>query len=76
MPLSNATYSASYIHPYIDGGWLPCKVPTSTSGAVSGQFSVLPSDTSTCRPGEMNQRPSDNKTLTLSLSHPTNHTKN
>ena len=32
-------------------------------------FSVLPKDTSTCRPGESSQRPSDNKTLALVLSH-------
>ena len=31
--------------------WLPCKVPTSPPGAVLG-FSILPKDTSTCRPGE------------------------
>ena len=28
-------------------------------------FSLLPKDTSTCRPGELNQRPSDNKMLAL-----------
>ena len=34
---------------------------TSSSGD-SLEFSILPRDTSTCRPGESNQRPSDNKT--------------
>ena len=32
-------------------------------------FSILPKDTSTCRPGESNPRHSDNKTLALLLSH-------
>ena len=32
-------------------------------------FSVLPKDTLICRPGETNQRPSDDKTLALPLSH-------
>ena len=32
-------------------------------------FSILPKDTSTCSPGESNQRPSDNKALPLPLSH-------
>ena len=32
-------------------------------------FSVLPKDTSTCRPGESNQRPSNNMMLALPLSH-------
>ena len=30
-------------------------------------FSILPKDTSTCRPWESNQQPSDNKTLALPL---------
>ena len=33
------------------------------------EFSILPKDTSTCRPGDPNQRPSDNKMLALPLSH-------
>ena len=35
-------------------------------------FSILPKDSSTCRPGESNQRPADNKTLApvLSCSRP------
>ena len=37
--------------------WLPCTVPTSTSGAAWGLVS------STCRPGESNQWPSNKKTL-------------
>ena len=40
------------------------EVPTSTSEAICG-FSILSKDTSTCRLGESNQRPSDNKTLAL-----------
>ena len=32
-------------------------------------FSILPKDTSTCRPGESNQWPSNNKTLALPLIH-------
>ena len=32
-------------------------------------FSILPKDTSTCRPGESNQWPSDYKKLALRLSH-------
>ena len=32
-------------------------------------FSILPKDTPACRPGELNQRPSHNKTLALPLSH-------
>ena len=32
-------------------------------------FSILPKNTSTCRPGESNQWTSDNKTLALPLSH-------
>ena len=32
-------------------------------------FSILPKDTSKCRPGESNQQPSDNKTLALPLRH-------
>ena len=28
-------------------------------------FSILPKDTSTCIPGELNQQPSDNKTVAL-----------
>ena len=32
-------------------------------------FSILPKDTLTCTPGELNQWPSDNKTLALPLSH-------
>ena len=55
--LSKATNSNSYINCW----WrLPCKVPTSTSRAVCG---------STCRPGEWNQRPTDNSTLTVPLSY-------
>ena len=33
------------------------------------RFSILPKDTSTCRPGESNQRPSNNRTLALPLNH-------
>ena len=33
------------------------------------EFSNLTKDTSTCKPGESNQRPSNNKTLALTLSH-------
>ena len=32
-------------------------------------LSILPKDTWTCRPGELNQQPSDNKTLVLPLRH-------
>ena len=32
-------------------------------------LSILSRDTSNCRPGELNQRLSDNKTLALPLSH-------
>ena len=32
-------------------------------------FIILPKDTSTCRPGESNQRPSSNKARALTLSH-------
>ena len=32
-------------------------------------FSISPKNMSTCRPGELNQQPSDNKTLALALSH-------
>ena len=32
-------------------------------------FSILPKDTSTGRPGELNQRTSSNKTLALPLNH-------
>ena len=37
-------------------------------------FSILSKDTSTCRPGESNQQPSNNKTPALPLihSHPQN----
>ena len=48
--------------------WLPCKVPTSTSGADLW-FSILPKDALTCRPWESNSRPSNNKMLALPLSH-------
>ena len=38
--LSKATYSNSYIHSFIHWWWwLPCKVPTRTSGAVWGSVS-------------------------------------
>ena len=58
-----------FIHAFIHWWrWLPCKVPSSASGAVWG-FSILPKNTSTCRPGESNQLPSDNKMLALPLSH-------
>ena len=33
------------------------------------EFSILPKDILTYRPGELNQRPSVNKTLGLPLSH-------
>ena len=32
-------------------------------------FSIFPKDTSTCRPGELNQRPSNNKMMALPLSY-------
>ena len=32
-------------------------------------LSILPKDTATCRPGELNQQPSDNNTLALPLSN-------
>ena len=32
-------------------------------------FSILPKDTLRCRTGELNQQPSDNKALALTLSH-------
>ena len=35
----------------------------------SSGFSILPKDTLTCRPGELKQKPSDNKTLAVPLSH-------
>ena len=36
--------------------------------SVSLGFSIFPKDTSTCRPGESNQRPSDNKMLAVRLN--------
>ena len=63
--LSKTTYSNSFIQWW---WWLPCKVPTSTSGAVLG-FSILPKDNSTYLSGELNQGPSNNKTLALPSSH-------
>ena len=61
--LSKGTYSNSHFHKLV-----PCKVPTSRSGAVWG-FSVLPKDTSTNRPRELNQQPSNIKTPALSTIH-------
>ena len=57
--MCRTTYSNSYIHIL-----MACKVPTSTSGAVMG-FSILLKATLTCSQGELNQQPSNNKTLAL-----------
>lgn len=54
----------TYIHWW---WWLWCKVPNSTSGAVP--FSILPKETFACRPGILNQQPSDSEALALPLSH-------
>ena len=35
----------------------------------SVELRILPKDTSTCRPGDLNQQPSDNKMLALPPSH-------
>ena len=63
--LSNGTYRNTFIQ---WRWWLPCKVLISTSGAVLGSV-ILPKDTSTCRLGESNRHPSNNKTQVLPLSH-------
>ena len=61
-----------FIHTFIHWWWwLPCKVPIRSSLG----FSILPKDTSTYRPGEWNQRPSDKKTMALPLSHSKTNTK-
>ena len=65
MPLSKATYSNSYIHTLM--------AMAAMQGAdqcirSSLGFSILPKDTSTWRPGESNQQPSDNM-LAQPLSH-------
>ena len=55
-----------FIHTFIHWWrWLPCKVPTSTSGAVLGSVSWP----GTVLRAESNHRPSNNKTLALPLSH-------
>ena len=60
MPLSKPTYSNSYFHSYTDDHQEPF--------GYQYHFRILPKHTLTFRPGEMNQRPSDNKTLALPLS--------
>ena len=44
--------------------WIPCDQHMRSSLG----FSILPKVTSTCRPGESNQRPSDNKLLLLLIT--------
>ena len=60
--LSKATYSNSYIH-------TPMVVAAMQDDdqhiRSSLEFSILPKDTSTCRPGESKQKSSDNKRLAL-----------
>ena len=58
--LSKVTYSNSYIHSHTDGGGCLARCRP----ALQEQFEVqcLYHDTSTCRPGDSNQRPSENKT--------------
>ena len=67
MLLSKAIYSNSYIHSYTDGG--DCH--TRCRQAHQEGFSILPKDTSACRHGESNQRPSNNMTLALPLGQST-----
>ena len=59
--LSKATYSNSFIQSHIDGA------DQHTRSSLG--FSILLKDTSTCRPGELNQQPSDDKTLAQPLIH-------
>ena len=66
MLLSKTTYSNSYIHTLM--------VVAAMQGAdqhirSSLGFSILPKDTWTCRPGELNQRCSDNETLVSAPEH-------
>ena len=63
-PLSEVTYSNSYT----EGGGCHARCVNQHIRSSWG-FSILPKDTLTCRPGESNQRPSNKKTLALSLSH-------
>ena len=57
------------IHTYIHTLTAVAAVQGADQHRSSLGFSVLPEDTSTCRPGEWSQRPSDNETLALVLSH-------
>ena len=66
--LSKATYSNSHIPSYTVGGAAAMQGADQHTRSILG-FSILPKVTSTCRPGETNQQPSDNKTLALPQSH-------
>lgn len=63
--LSKVTNSLLYIHSYTDGGGCHerCRPAHQEQGGLG--FSVLPKDSLTCKPGELNQQPSNNKMLAL-----------
>ena len=71
--LSRETHSNSYIHTLM--------VAAAMYGADQNirsrfGFSILHKDTSTCRPGDLNQRPSDNKTLAPAAQTTTSRLRN
>ena len=71
-----------YVQSRHNQSWTDCQTPTSIKANPERNhitrvwgFSILHKDTLTCRPGESNQQPYDNKTLALPLSysHPHDH---